>query len=146
MISVKVYDYAQAKNALSDRIRNHSDSAVQLVASIATSKSGQLYFPFLDNLMRGNITLAGIDSVKDNELNYFRLLVKTRIEYVKRSLPPYNDTANQMQALAEMMSHKARQYFISEINALHSNPNLACSFPPARWVNCPGTVLPGSNG
>lgn len=124
----KVYDYAQARNALSDRIRNHPDSAVQLVARIAASKSGQLYFPFLDNLMRGKISLGAIDSVKDNELNYFRLLVKTRIEYVQRSLPPYNDTANQMQTLSEMMRRKAREYFIREINALHTVNNLAIRF------------------
>ena len=122
----KVYDYAQANNALGDRIRHHSDSVVQLIARIATSKSGQLYFPFLDNLMRGSITLQGIDSVKENDLGYFRLLVKTRIEYVQRSLPPYNDTANQMQALTDMMSRKAKEYFIREINALHglSNDNV----------------------
>ena len=119
----KVYDYAQANNSLGDRIRHHSDSMVQLIARIATSKSGQLYFPFLDNLMRGTITLRAIDSVKDNELGYFRLLVKTRIEYVKRSLPPISDTANQMQSLSEMMAHKAKQYFISGINALHSAPD-----------------------
>jgi hypothetical protein len=119
----KLYDYAQANNSLGDRIRHHADSVVQLIARIATSKSGQLYFPFLDNLMRGNITLRAIDSVKDNELGYFRLLVKTRIEYVKRSLPPTSDTVNQMQSLAQMMAHKARQYFINEINALHTAPD-----------------------
>jgi Ca2+-binding EF-hand superfamily protein len=119
----KVYDYAQANNALGDRIRHHSDSVVQLVARIATSKSGQLYFPFLDNLMRGSITLQAIDSVKGNDLGYFRLLVKTRIEYVQRSLPPYNDTANQMQALTDMMARKAKEYFIREINALHTLSN-----------------------
>jgi hypothetical protein len=124
----KVYDYAQARNTLSERIRNHPDSSVQLIYRIATSKSGQLYFPFLDNLIRGKITLAGIDSVKDNELSYFRLLVRTRIEYVQRSLPPYNDTANQMQTLTEMMRRKAREYFIREINALHSVNNPAIRF------------------
>ncbi|THU41410.1 hypothetical protein FAM09_04685 [Niastella caeni] len=122
----RVYDYAQARGALGDRIRHHSDSTVQLLARIATSKSGQLYFPFLDNLLRGKITLQGIDSVKDNDLSYFRLMVKTRIEYVRRQLPPYNDTANQMQALTDMMGRKAREFFIREINALHgvSNPNV----------------------
>jgi len=119
----KVYDYAQANNSLGDRIRHHNDSTVQLVARIATSKSGQLYFPFLDNLMRGSITLQAIDSVKDNDLGYFRLLVKTRIEYRQRMLPPYNDTANQLQTLTEMMKRKANQYFIREINALHTSPN-----------------------
>src|ERR1044072_5977562 len=131
----KVYDYAQAKNALSERIRNHPDSAVQLVARIAASRSGQLYFPFLDNLMRGKITLGAIDSVKDNELSYFRLMVKTRIEYVQRSLPPYNDTANQMQTLTEMMRRKAREYFIREINALHTVNNLAIRFRPLAGLS-----------
>jgi hypothetical protein len=124
----KVYDYAQVNNALGDRIRHHSDSVVQLVARIATSKSGQLYFPFLDNLMRGKITLQTIDSVKDNDLNYFRLMVRTRIEYVQRQLPPNNDTANQMKALTEMMKRKAKQYFINEINALHNVSNPAVRF------------------
>jgi hypothetical protein len=124
----RVYDYAQARGPLGDRIRHHSDSTVQLVARIATSKSGQLYFPFLDNLMRGKITLEAIDSVKNNDLSYFRLMVKTRIEYVQRQLPPYNDTANQMQALTEMMSRKAREYFIREINALHGTSNPAIRF------------------
>jgi hypothetical protein len=119
----KVYDYAQARGALGDRIRHHPDSTVQLVARMANSKSGQFYFPFLDNLTRGKITLEEIDAVKDNEVKYFRLLVKTRIDYVQRSLPPINDTARQMQALTEMMSRKAKQYFIREINALHDNPN-----------------------
>jgi len=119
----RIYDYAQARGPLGDRIRHHSDSTVQLIARIATSKSGQLYFPFLDNLMRGKITLEAIDSVKDNDLNYFRLLVKTRIEYVQRQFLPYNDTANQMQALTDRMSLTAKKYFIREINALHTVPN-----------------------
>jgi hypothetical protein len=66
--------------------------------------------------------------VKDNDLNYFRLMVKTRIEYVQRQLPPYNDTANQMQALTDMMARKAKQFFIREINALHNVPNPAIRF------------------
>ena len=124
----RVYDYAQARGSLGDRIRHHPDSTVQLVARIANSKSGQLYFPFLDNLMNGKITLEEIDRVKDNDLGYFRLLVKTRIDYVSRTLPPINDTANQMKTLTDMMERKAKEYFIREINALHDNPNNAVRF------------------
>jgi hypothetical protein len=116
----KVYDYAQARDGLSNRIRNHPDSLVQLIARMANSKSGQIYFPFLDNLRRGKITFDEIDRVKDNDLAYFRLLVKTRMEYVRRSLPPYNDTVSEMQSLATMMSSRAQRHFIREINALHS--------------------------
>lgn len=116
----KLYDYAAARNKLGDRIRNHPDTLVHMVAQMANSKSGQLYFPFLDNLLRGKITLAEIDSVKDNEFKYFRLMVKTRIDYAARLLPPIRDTANEMKALTDMMAYKAKQYFVREINALHS--------------------------
>lgn len=116
----KVYDYAQARDGLSNRIRNHPDSLVQLIARMANSKSGQIYFPFLDNLRRGKITFEEIDRVKDNDLAYFRLLVKTRMEYVRRSLPPYHDTVSEMQSLATMMTSRAQRHFIREINALHS--------------------------
>lgn len=119
----KLYDYAAARNALGSKIRNHSDSLVRMIATIASSKSGQLYFPFLDNLMSKKITLAEIDSVKDNDLNYYRLMVKTRIDYARRLLPPYKDSIMGMRALTDRMSSKAKQYFIREINALHSEPD-----------------------
>ena len=57
----KLYDYAAARNTLGSKIRNHPDSLVRMIATIASSKSGQLYFPFLDNLMSGKITLDDID-------------------------------------------------------------------------------------
>ena len=116
----KLYDYASARNALGSRIRNHPDSLVRMIGAIAASKSGQLYFPFLDNLMRRKITLTDIDKVKDNDLAYYRLMVKTRIEYAHRLLPPLRDSVMGMQALTERMSSKAKQYFIREINALHT--------------------------
>lgn len=116
----KLYDYAPARNKLGDRIRNHPDTLVNMVARMATSRSGQLYFPFLDNLLRGKITFDEIDSVKENDFKYFRLMVNTRIEYAARLLPPISDTANEMKALTDMMSYKAKQYFVREINALHN--------------------------
>ncbi|MBO9632848.1 MAG: hypothetical protein J7578_06990 [Chitinophagaceae bacterium] len=115
----KLYDYAAARNKLGDRIRNHPDTFVNMVARMANSKSGQLYFPFLDNLLKGRITLAEIDSVKEDDFKYFRLMVKTRIDYAGRLLPPLRDTAHEMKALTAMMASKAKQYFVREINALH---------------------------
>lgn len=119
----KVYDFAQARDALAYRIRHHSDTLVQLIARMANSKSGQIYFPFLDNLRRGKITFEEIDRVKDDALAYYKLLVKTRIEYARRMLPPIQDTAREMESLAIMMTRRAKQHFIREINALHSEPD-----------------------
>ena len=116
----KVYDYAASRTALADRIRNHPDTLIRTIGKMAISKSGQLYFPFLDNLLRGKISFQEIDRVKDNDFEYYRLMVNTRIEYAGRLLPPYVDTATELKALTDMMARKAKQYFIREINALHS--------------------------
>jgi hypothetical protein len=114
----KLYDYAAARNSLGLKIRNHPDSLVRLIGRMASSRSGQLYFPFLDNLMAKKITLAEIDSVKESDLAYYRLMVKTRIEYAHRLLN--KDSVMGMEALNERMTNKAKQYFIREINALHT--------------------------
>lgn len=124
----KMYDYAQARNELGTRIRKHPDTLVKLISSMAMSKSGRLYFPFLENLIRGKITLEEIDRVKEDDVAYFRLMVKTRIEYAGRILPPLRDTAREMKALTAMMARKAKEYFINEINALHSVDNEAIRF------------------
>jgi len=116
----KLYDYAAGRNALAARIRSHPDTLVRIVAQMANSKSGQLYFPFLDNILKGKISFEEIDRVKDNELDYYRLMVKTRIEYAWRMLPPTRDTVSGMRTLTTMMGRKAKEYFIREINALHA--------------------------
>lgn len=116
----KLYDYAAGRNTLANRMRSHPDSLVRIVAKMANDKSGQLYFPFLDNILKGRITFDDISKVKDNDFNYYRLMVNTRIEYARRLLPPAYDTAVEMKALTNMMSRKAKDYFIREINALHT--------------------------
>jgi hypothetical protein len=124
----QLYDFAAANNALGMRIRNSKDSLVHTVAQMANSKSGQLYFPFLDNLIRGRITLAEIDKVKEDDLNYYRLLVRTRLDYADRILPPARDTPLEMNALTEMLAKKGKEVFVREINALHTAENPAIRF------------------
>jgi hypothetical protein len=118
----KLYDYASGNTALSSRIRNSRDSLILMVAKIAGSRSGQLYLPFLDDLIHHRITVAEINKVKDDNLNYYRLLVKTRMNYVERMLPPQNDTALEMEALTTMLENKGKDVFVREINALHDKP------------------------
>ncbi len=47
----KLYDYASGNTILSAHIRNSPDSLIAIVAKIASSRSGQLYLPFLDNIL-----------------------------------------------------------------------------------------------
>ena len=118
----KLYDYASGTNTLAARIRTSSDSVVKMVGKIATSKSGQLYLPFLDNLINHRITIADIDRVKENNLLYYKLLVQTRMDYAARMLPPVQDTAMEMEALTSMLQSKGKDVFVREINALHDKP------------------------
>jgi hypothetical protein len=116
----KLYDYAAGNTRLASRIRSHKDSLVSTVARMANNRSGQLYFPFLDNILKGNINFEDVDKVKESNLDYYRLLVKTRVDYSRRLLPPLKDTAWEMSALTDMLSRKAKDYFIREINGLHA--------------------------
>ncbi len=118
----KLYDYASGNSALATRIRKSNDSLITMVAKIASSKSGQLYLPFLDNLINHRITIAEINKVKDDNLMYYRLLVQTRLDYANRMLPPMLDTALEMEALTSMLQAKGKDVFVREINALHDKP------------------------
>lgn len=124
----QLYDFAAAAGELGSHIRHSKDSLVHMVATLANSKSGQLYFPFLDNLVKGRITLGDIDRVKEDDLNYYRLLVRTRLDYAERVLPPLRDTPLEMNALTEMLEKKGKQVFVGEINALHTAENPAVRF------------------
>ena len=124
----QLYNYAAAGDDLAWRIRNSKDSLVHTVALLANSRSGQLYFPFLDELVKGKLSTDDIDKVKDDDLNYFRLLVRTRLDYAGRVLPPLRDTPLEMNALTRMLEKKCKQVFVNEINALHTAENPAVRF------------------
>jgi hypothetical protein len=124
----QLYDFAQGGNELAYRIRNSRDSLVRTVAMLANSRSGQKYFPFLDNLLKGKVTMDEIDKVKDDDLNYYRLLVRTRLDYAARLLPPLRDTPLEMNALTDMLQKKGSEVFVNEINALHTVENPAIRF------------------
>ena len=117
----KVYDYAAANDALARYIRIHPDPVVKVIAEMASSRSGQLYFPFIDDIYRGKMSFDDVDKVKDNDLAYYKLMVKTRMQHTARMLE--KDTPLERKALVERMDTKARQYFISKINGLHSAPD-----------------------
>lgn len=123
----QLYDYAAAGDRLGQRIRAIQDDAyVALVARMALSKSGQQYFPFVDNILQGRTTLDQIDAVKEDTLGYYRLLVATQLDYVKRAIQ--GDTAMESKALARRLEDKARSHFVTVINALHNEKDLQVRF------------------
>jgi len=123
----QLYDYAAASDRLGQRIRSIGDDAfVQLVAQMARSRSGQQYFPFLDNILNGRVTVEQIDQVKDDTLAYYRLLVATQMDYVRRSIE--GDTALEHIALVRRLEDKARSNFVTIINGLHNEKDPAIRF------------------
>ncbi|HLL44392.1 MAG TPA: hypothetical protein VK369_14680, partial [Segetibacter sp.] len=117
-----IYTYAQSSNtALGRRIQKIDDSLVQTISKLAILNEGRMYFPFLDNLTKGKITMEEISRDKKNIYKYFRLLVNTQIEYAERLRK--RDTPMSMHALTGMLKQKAVGEFINKINGLHDEPD-----------------------
>lgn len=117
----KLYDYAQASNKLGFAIRKIDDPLIKAVSKMATSGSGQLYFPFLDNIVKGKQSIEDINAVLNDDVKYYKLLVKTRIDYVARAMN--KDTAYGYTALMKTLEHKANDVFVKTINGLHEQPD-----------------------
>ena len=117
-----LYDFAASNTTLGYAIRRIDDPLIKAVSKMATSGgSGQLYFPFLDNILKGKQSIADIDAVKNDDVKYYKLLVKTRLDYVARLMQ--KDTIYEMDGLTDRLARKAKEVFIKEINGLHESPD-----------------------
>jgi hypothetical protein len=118
----RLYDYASADNKLGYAIRSIDDPFIRTISRMAKSGgSGQLYFPFLDNFISGHQKFEDIDAVKNDDGKYYQLLVKTKMDYIGRSLN--GDRIVSMGVLDTMLQTKANGYFVKTINALHNEPD-----------------------
>lgn len=117
-----IYTYAQSTNTpLGRRIQKIDDTLIQTISRLANINEGRLYFPFLDNLTKGKISMDEISKAKENIYKYFSLLVNTQIDYAERLRR--RDTPMAMNALTHMLTQKAKDEFINEINGLHDEPD-----------------------
>jgi len=115
----QLYDYSQAFNHLGSVIRNITDDKfIYSIVQMGKSKSGQQYFPFLDNIVNGKLTIAEIDEVKNDSLQYYKLLVKTQMDYAERAMN--KDTAFEFASLTTRLVQKAKLSFVNVINGLHN--------------------------
>ncbi len=115
----QLYDYAQANNKLGAIIRNiNDDDFVKTVVRMSRSKSGQQYFPFLDNVVKGKISLEQIDVAESDSIQYYKLLVQTQLDYMDRLLN--KDTAIAFRELTAKLEKKAKDVFVTTINGLHN--------------------------
>ncbi|MGB3008260.1 MAG: hypothetical protein WBC06_17225, partial [Chitinophagaceae bacterium] len=118
----QLYDYSQANNNLGFTIRNITDDEfIKTIVKMARTKDGQQYFCFLDNIINGRLTYQQIDSAKNDSVLYYRLLVKTQIDYAERAQK--KDTAFEFALLTERLKKKAAESFVNVINGLHTERN-----------------------
>ena len=132
---VQLYSYAQSNTSAEGKlIHRNTNSLVKTVAELSQKPNGLFYFPFLDDILKGKKSMDSIkryvgENDKDyDSVGYFKLLVKTEIEYFKRMAPPLRDTPIAMfgaNGLREVLKEKANFYFITPINTLHDQSNLA---------------------
>lgn len=132
---VQLYSYAQSNTSVEGKlIHRNTNSLVKTVAQLSQTPNALFYFPFLDDIINGK---QSIDSIKKyvgesdtdyDSVGYYKLLVRTEIAYFKRMAPPLRDTPIAMfgaNGLRQMLKDKAVQHFITPINTLHDQPNLA---------------------
>lgn len=131
----ELYNYAAAPNALGNRIKAVDHPLVKLIAGLAQSKTGRMYFPFLDDLYQGKINMDDISPVlaDENSDNYYKLLVKTRVGYAERMRR--GDTPMAAKTLVGKLRSKAIELYINEINALHDESNAAIRFKKIDSLN-----------
>ncbi len=129
----QLYDYASSTSSPEGRlIRRSEDPLVKTVAQLSRTPNALLYYPFLDDILHGKQFVDSIRKIiADGEggmdsVGYYRLLVKTEIGYYGRLIN--KDTPIAMfgtNGLRDMLQRKALRHFITPINELHDQNNLA---------------------
>ncbi|MEN9686412.1 MAG: hypothetical protein RLZZ28_2198 [Bacteroidota bacterium] len=119
----ELYNYAAVPNDLGRRIQSINHPLVKIISRLSLSKTGRMYFPFLDNLYRGKLSIDSIRPLVSNDSSsgYYKLLVRTRIDYAARMQK--GDTPMAAMALTNKLKSKAIELYINEINALHDQAN-----------------------
>ncbi|HET9057679.1 MAG TPA: hypothetical protein VFN30_12615 [Chitinophagaceae bacterium] len=114
--------FAQAGNSREALlIRRSGDAKVKMLVKIADMKSSQKLFPFFDELLSERLSIDSINAVINNEVKYYKLLVKTRMSYMQRL--QNKDMPLFYNYLEDMLRKKAKETFVNVMNELHEKPD-----------------------
>jgi hypothetical protein len=129
-----VYNIAQAPNSkLGVLLHRSKNPLIKKIVELSKTPNALLYFPFLDDILKGKKTVEYIKQfIGDGEngydsIGYFKLLVQTEIDYFTRMTSPAKDTPIAMfgtNGLREVLKNKAIQHFVTPINELHDLSNI----------------------
>ncbi len=131
----ELYSYAAAPNALGRKIQSVNHTLIKLISRLSLMRTGRMYFPFLDQLNSGALSMDSITPYlrNDSAVPYFRLLVQARIAYAERMRR--GDTPMAVQVLNAKLKSKAIDGFINDINALHTEKNETIRFKKLEGLN-----------
>ena len=129
----QLYNYAQSLQTPEGQLIHRSENElVKTVARLSQTPNALLYFPFLDDIIKGKKTVEQIRKFVDDgeahfdSIGYFKLLVAAEKEYFSR-LILNKDTPIAMfgpNGLRETLKDRAIRHFIIPINNLHNESNL----------------------
>ena len=129
-----IYNVAQAPGSkVGGLVHRNNNPVVKAVVELSKTPNALLYFPFLDDILKGEKTLESIKKVVGengtgyDSIGYFKMLVNTEIAYFKRLTSPARDTPIAMfgpNGLREKLKEKAIQHFVTPINTLHDLSNI----------------------
>lgn len=114
-----VYNYAAAPSALGKKIQSINHQLVKWIGRLAFMKTGRYYFPFLDALYTGKMSIDTITPLipQDQSENYFKLLVHTRIQQVEGKKMGQKLVAEA--ALLSRLKSLVMELYVNDINGLH---------------------------
>lgn len=128
---IQLYNFAQSTQTRQGKlIARVQDDRIKAVVQLSKIRRALFYFPFLDDLIHGKKTIEGIsqfagtDDRTYDSVGYYKLLVKTEIDYYSRVVK--GDTPVAMygsDGLYDMLQRKAIQHFVTPINDLHESPD-----------------------
>lgn len=117
----ELISYAQARNTiLGQKIAANPDPLVKMIVAFSEDPKGQLYFPFLDKMSKGELSSKTVAAAIADSAKYYSLLVKTQIDYAHRI--SLGDTPVVMKGLQTMLEIKSRETYVTTINGLHEEP------------------------
>jgi hypothetical protein len=114
-----VYNYAASPSALGKKIQSNNHPLMKWIGRLAYMKTGRYYFPFLDELYTGKLSVDAITPLitEDQAENYYKLLVQTRINQVERKKLGVKLVAEQ--ALLTRLKGRVMELYVNSINGLH---------------------------
>jgi hypothetical protein len=123
-----IYNYAAAPSALGKKIQSIHHPLVKWIGRLAFMKTGRYYFPFLDALYTGKMSIDTITPLipQDQSENYFRLLVHTRVQQVQRKKEGDKFVAEA--ALLSKLKSLVMELYVNDINGLHQTEAASIRF------------------